>query len=78
LHLTAAPLIIHPIFSMIGLLEGNNSISSMVIAIVLYIFMSLISIAIDRRAFMVSSLAYVLYAISNILKLMEILAIVLP
>ncbi|CAC9970548.1 hypothetical protein [uncultured Gammaproteobacteria bacterium] len=68
LHLTAAPLIIHPIFSMIGLLEGNNSISSMVIAIVLYIFMSLISIAIDRRAFMVSSLAYVLYAISNILE----------
>jgi signal transduction histidine kinase len=53
---------------MIGLLEGNNSISSMVIAIVLYIFMSLISIAIDRRAFMVSSLAYVLYAISNILE----------
>jgi uncharacterized protein YdiU (UPF0061 family) len=30
--------------------------------------MSLLSIAVDRRAFMVSSMAYVLYAISNILK----------
>jgi len=51
---------------MIGVLEGNNNINSMVIVIALYVFMSLISIAIDRRAFMVSSLAYVLYAISSI------------
>ncbi|AYQ57211.1 hypothetical protein MS2017_1526 [Bathymodiolus thermophilus thioautotrophic gill symbiont] len=71
LHLTSAPLIIHPVFSMIGVLEGNNNINSMVIVIALYVFMSLISIAIDRRAFMVSSLVYVLYAISSILQTYE-------
>jgi len=69
LHLASAPLIIHPVFEMLGVLEGNESISTLIIVIALYIFMSLLSIAVDRRAFMVSSLAYVLYAISNILKI---------
>ncbi|QOL25370.1 hypothetical protein LP316_13875 [Thalassotalea sp. LPB0316] len=68
LHLISAPLIIHPLFSMLGVLEGDQSIINMAGVIVLYIIMSLISIAIDRRAFMVSSLAYVLYALTTILK----------
>ena len=68
LHLVSAPLIIHPLFSILGVLEGSQSIMNMGGVIVLYIVMSLISIAIDRRAFMVSSLAYVLYALTTILK----------
>ncbi|CAC9487445.1 hypothetical protein [uncultured Gammaproteobacteria bacterium] len=68
LHLASAPLIIHPIFGMLGVLDGNESVSTLIIVIALYVFMSLLSIAVDRRAFMVSSMAYVLYAISNILK----------
>ncbi|SFV89401.1 Branched-chain amino acid ABC-type transport system, permease components [hydrothermal vent metagenome] len=68
LHLVSAPLIIHPIFEMLGLLDGNAGIGVLISVIALYVFMSLLSIAIDRRAFIVSSLAYVLYAISSILK----------
>lgn len=68
LHLLSAPLIIHPIFSGLGVLEGNESLMSIVVVIVLYLLMTSISIAIDRRAFMVSSLAYVLYALSSLIK----------
>jgi hypothetical protein len=68
LHLLSAPLVIHPVFSNLGVLDGNESINSMAIVIFLYIIMTLISIAIDRRAFMVSSLVYVLYAITSLIK----------
>jgi len=67
LHLLAAPLIVHPVFSALGILEGNESLAIMMAVILLYLFMTLISIAVDRKAFMVSSLAYVLYALSNLL-----------
>lgn len=68
LHLLSAPLIIHPVFSSLGVLDGNESIGSMAIVVLLYIIMTLISITIDRRAFMVSSLVYVLYAITSLIK----------
>jgi len=68
LHLLSAPLIIHPVFSSLGVLVGNESLVSMAIVICLYAIMTLISIAIDRRAFMVSSLIYVLYAITSLIK----------
>lgn len=68
LHLLAAPLMIHPVFSSLGILDGNESVGSMVIVIVLYLVMTFLSVAIDRRAFMVSSLMYVIYAISNVLE----------
>jgi len=41
---------------------------SMVIVIVLYVLVTLISMVVDRRAFMVSSLLYVLYALSALLE----------
>ena len=69
LHLLSAPLIIHPVFLSVGILNGDESISSIAVIITLYIFMSLISIIIDRRAFMVSSLVYVLYAISSLMSM---------
>ena len=68
LHLLSAPLIIHPVFSSQGILNGNESLIGLVIVLGLYIFMSFISIIIDRRAFMVSSLAYVLYALSTLIE----------
>ncbi len=68
LHLLSAPLIIHPVFSNLGILEGQESLGSMAIVLSLYLLMTFISVAVDRRAFMVSSLAYVVYAISNLLK----------
>ncbi|MGL1930476.1 MAG: hypothetical protein OCC45_01805 [Desulfotalea sp.] len=68
LHLLAAPLIVHPAFAFSGVLEGAESISGLVVISFLYLLLTCISIVIDRRAFMVSSLAYVLYAISNVLE----------
>ena len=66
LHLLAAPLIIHPIFSGLGILDGEESIGSLLVVILLYLTMTAMSLAIDRRAFMVSSLIYVLYALSSL------------
>lgn len=68
LHLISAPLIVHPVFSNLGLLTGNETLYGIVIIIVLYLIMTLISLVVDRRAFMVSSLAYVLYALAEFLE----------
>ena len=68
LHLLSAPLIIHPIFSATGILQGNDSIINMLIVLALYFIMTVISITVDRRAFMVSSLAYVIYALSSVIE----------
>jgi hypothetical protein len=35
-HLASAPLIIHPIFGMLGVLDGGESISTLMIVIALY------------------------------------------
>lgn len=68
LHLLAAPLIIHPIFTLLGIFKGEESAAIMVVVLLLYAFMTLLSIIIDRRAFMVSALIYVLYALSSLLE----------
>jgi hypothetical protein len=67
LHLVSAPMIVHPIFSSLGILQGAGSVSSSLIVLVLYIALALISIAVDRRAIMVSALIYVVYAFSSLL-----------
>lgn len=68
LHLLAAPLIVHPIFSMLGVFEGNNGLLLPALVICLYVMLAVISIAIDRRALMVSALVYVLFTFSTLLK----------
>ncbi|MEM8694979.1 MAG: hypothetical protein AAGE05_03035 [Pseudomonadota bacterium] len=66
LHLLAAPLIVHPIFAEIGVLEGTLSVAGAALVIALYIGMGAIALAIDRRALMVSSLIYVLWALNGL------------
>ncbi|QLC24651.1 hypothetical protein HFP57_06140 [Parasphingopyxis algicola] len=66
LHLLAAPLIVHPIFAEIGVLEGALTVGGAVLVIGLYIAMGGIALAIDRRALMVSSLVYVLWALNGL------------
>ncbi len=66
LHLLAAPLIVHPIFAEIGVLDGTLGIGGAVLVIALYIAMAGIALAIDRRALMVSSLVYVLWALNGL------------
>ncbi len=64
LHLLSAPMLVHPIFVNLDLFNGQESLQNLLIAVVLYLLMTLVSLVIDRRAFMVSSLVYVLYALS--------------
>lgn len=63
LHLLAAPLIAHPVFALIGVTEGAISPGSAVGVLGMYIAFGLIALAIDRRALLVSALAYVLFAL---------------
>ncbi|GAB3092203.1 hypothetical protein G8770_05100 [Aestuariicella hydrocarbonica] len=67
LHLLSAPLIVHPIFASLGVLSGNDSVGNVLAIVSVYVVMTVVSLVIDRRAFMVSSLAYVLYAVSTLL-----------
>lgn len=66
LHLLAAPLIVHPIFSLLGLTEGAASTLDGIAVILLYVVLGMVALAIDRRAMLVSALAYVLYALNSL------------
>ena len=66
LHLLAAPLIVHPIFSSLGILDGEVSSITPIFVILMYVILATVSIAVDRRALMVSSLIYVLYAFNEL------------
>lgn len=68
LHLVAAPMIVHPIFSGLGILSGFMDYSTALVVISLYAVLALVSIAVDRRAVMVSALVYVIYALSGLLE----------
>ena len=66
LHLLAAPLIVHPVFSLLGLTEGSVSTLGGLTVILLYVVLGIVALAIDRRALLVSALAYVLYALNSL------------
>jgi len=68
LHLVAAPLMVHPIFSLLGAFDYKMGLGSAIAIALLYGCIALISISIDRRAMMVSALAYVLYAFNTLLQ----------
>jgi hypothetical protein len=66
LHLLSAPLIVHPIFSLLGLTEGTATTLDGIAVILLYVVLGLVALAIDRRAMLVSALAYVLWALNSL------------
>ena len=68
LHLLAAPMLVHPIFAMMGMLEGTAAPAQAAIVVLLYIGLGFVALAIDRRALMVSALVYVLYALSSLIE----------
>jgi uncharacterized membrane protein YfcA len=68
LHLLAAPMIVHPIFTLLGLNDGTATVGEGLVVIALYVALGLTALAIDRRALLVSALAYVLYALSELFK----------
>jgi hypothetical protein len=64
LHLLAAPMIVHPVFSLLGLTTGEASVGGAMVVVLLYVALAVVALAIDRRALLVSALAYVLWAIN--------------
>jgi hypothetical protein len=66
LHLAAAPMIAHALFQLLGVFEAPIGIGMAVVVIALYIAFAFVALAIDRRALLVSSLAYVLYAMYSL------------
>ena len=68
LHLLAAPMIVHPVFTLLGLNDGSASIGEGLVVILLYVAIGVTALAIDRRALLVSALAYVLYALQALFR----------
>jgi uncharacterized integral membrane protein len=68
LHLLAAPMIAHPIFTIMGLSRGTVSTGEGLAVVGLYLLFGLTALAVDRRALLVSALAYVLYALTELFK----------
>jgi hypothetical protein len=68
LHLLAAPMIAHPIFALMGLNNGTVGVGEGLLVIGLYVLFGLTALAVDRRALLVSALAYVLYALTELFK----------
>lgn len=75
LHLLAAPLLVHPMFTALDVFSGYMHWGQGLAVVVLYITIGLVSLAIDRRALMVSALVYVLYAFSTLLKLYGVVSL---
>jgi hypothetical protein len=58
-------MIVHPVFTLLGLNDGNATIGEGVVVILLYVAIGIAALAIDRRALLVSALAYVLFAMQQ-------------
>ncbi|MEO7635393.1 MAG: hypothetical protein ABIS38_07085 [Sphingomicrobium sp.] len=68
LHLLAAPMIVHPIFTLLGLNDGTANLGEGLVVVLLYVALGVTALAIDRRALLVSALAYVLWALADLFK----------
>ena len=66
LHLLAAPAIVHPVFALAGLLNGTPAPGAAALVIIVYAALTVVALAIDRRALLVSALGYVIYAIQSL------------
>jgi hypothetical protein len=65
LHLLAAPMLAHPVFALLGVTGGDNvGVAAALAVVVVYVAFGLVALAIDRRALLVSALAYVLFALT--------------
>lgn len=65
LHLIASPMIVHPLFVLVGInvgLERQGGALIAVLALGIYAGLAVVAVVVDRRAILVSALAYVLVA----------------
>lgn len=68
LHLAAAPMIAHSTFQLLGVFSGDIGLATALVVLALYVVFALVALAVDRRALLVSSLAYVLYAMYALIR----------
>jgi hypothetical protein len=69
LHLLAAPMIAHPLFAFLGATTGEVIGLGGIVAILgVYLLFALVALAVDRRALLVSALAYVLFALGSLFR----------
>lgn len=66
LHLAAAPMIAHSVFNGLGVFNGGIGAGTAFGVVALYVLFAIVALAIDRRALLVSSLVYVLYAMRSL------------
>ncbi len=66
LHLAAAPMIAHSVFNGLGVFDGAIDAGTAFGVIALYVLFAIVALAIDRRALLVSSLVYVLFAMRTL------------
>jgi len=65
LHLLAAPMIAHPIFYGLGVVDGSDiGVLKAVAVLAIYIAFGIVALIVDRRALLVSALIYVLFALT--------------
>ncbi len=69
LHLLAAPLIAHPLFHWMGVTSGAELSAATVAGVLaIYLLFAGVALAVDRRALLVSALAYVLIALTQLFR----------
>lgn len=69
LHMIAAPMIAHALFGLLGVSDGENVSVTIIFAVLgLYALFAIVAIAVDRRALLVSALAYVLIALAALFR----------
>jgi hypothetical protein len=67
LHLLAAPMIAHPLFQWLGISSGDTiGASGAALVLAIYVLFGIVALAVDRRALLVSALAYVLFALTRL------------
>ena len=66
LHLLAAPLIVHPVVSEI-LGDADLGVTQAFVVIALFLVLGIVALIVDRRALLVSSLAYLAYALATLI-----------
>jgi hypothetical protein len=67
LHLLAAPMIAHPLFQWLGIAGGDTiGASGAARVLAIYVLFGIVALAVDRRALLVSALAYVLFALTRL------------
>ncbi|WP_439546205.1 hypothetical protein [Sandarakinorhabdus sp.] len=63
LHLLASPMLVHPLFSGTGLADSAGGPVAAIITVLAFALLTLVALAIDRRALIVSALGYAIYAV---------------